>query len=71
MGSSHTYDMKKQAGVEVSLNPEELETLNEEDLQRKYEARSKGEDMSEMVAEHVEKRKEGKKRKSKKDGFKF
>lgn len=70
MGSSHVYDMsaaKKdksgqptvEGGVEVSLNPEELDLQDPSGLQKKYEEglrRQRGdkeEDFSDMVAEHA------------------
>jgi splicing factor 3B subunit 2 len=65
MASTHVYDLsKKQApvdGVEVSLNPEDLDLADERGLQKKYEEQLRKqtknkleneEDFSEMVAEH-------------------
>jgi hypothetical protein len=65
MGSEYKYqlpatDKLGPKDVEVALNPEELESLDQETLKRKYEAtlqnsRSnvKREDLSDMVEEHA------------------
>ncbi|KAJ3090670.1 Splicing factor 3B subunit 2 [Quaeritorhiza haematococci] len=76
VGSSTSSTTKKRkgpggAGVEVALNPEDLEAgLDEETVKRKYEERlgetaAGGEDFSDMVAEHASK--QAKKRKMKED----
>uniref|UniRef100_A0A914WSS6 PSP proline-rich domain-containing protein n=1 Tax=Plectus sambesii TaxID=2011161 RepID=A0A914WSS6_9BILA len=64
MASTHVYEMAKkdrnvtEGGVEVSLNPEELDMQDQKGLERKYEeqlrkqAKGKEEDFSDMVAEH-------------------
>ncbi|GMT08907.1 hypothetical protein PFISCL1PPCAC_204, partial [Pristionchus fissidentatus] len=79
MGSTHVYDLsKKQAmnesGVEVNLNPEDLDGLDQRGLEAKYEEQLRkqqkskdddegdGEDFSDMVAEHNAK--QGRKRKA-------
>ncbi|GMR58532.1 hypothetical protein PMAYCL1PPCAC_28727, partial [Pristionchus mayeri] len=78
MGSTHVYDLaKKQAmtegGVEVNIDPEDLEGLDKRGLEAKYEEQlrkqqknreddAEGEDMSDMVAEHNAK--QGRKRKA-------
>ncbi|MFH4978743.1 hypothetical protein AB6A40_005452 [Gnathostoma spinigerum] len=71
MGSTHVYDLTKKSappappvgdtGVEVSLNPEDLDLADQKGLEKKYEEQlrkqTKGrqdddEDFSDMVAEH-------------------
>ncbi|KAJ1551808.1 Splicing factor 3B subunit 2 [Nowakowskiella sp. JEL0078] len=96
MGSQHVYDLtaekstgkrKAYSGVDVSINPEDLEKgLDEEALQRRFDqqvsAEPKHEDFSDMVAEHANKQAQAKKRRkgeetkgnsgsSKKREFKF
>ncbi|KAJ3127055.1 Splicing factor 3B subunit 2 [Nowakowskiella sp. JEL0407] len=97
MGSQHIYDLtaaakssskRKAQGVDVSFNPEDLEQgLDEEALRQRYDqqvstsSESKGEDFSDMVAEHANKQaQQAKKRRkeeskssssSKKREFKF
>lgn len=54
-----------EGGVEVSLNPEELDMQDQKGLERKYEeqlrkqAKGKEEDFSDMVAEHSAKQNVG------------
>jgi splicing factor 3B subunit 2 len=87
MGSTHTYELpsrKDKLGlvpksVNLAFNPEDLDGLDEATLKRKYEEEIenktnvvRGEDFSDMVAEHAEKqqgrkRKDGKRQKE----FKF
>ncbi|KAJ3269726.1 hypothetical protein HDV01_001068 [Terramyces sp. JEL0728] len=64
MASTHTYQVKDKLGlankqVDVSLNPEELENIDQETLKRKYESskpqQQQKEDFSDMVNEHAEK----------------
>ena len=70
MASTHTYDLssvnqlRKKGAVEVALNPNELETIDEEGLRAKYDdtikqqqESLKKEDLSDMVASHVARQK--------------
>ncbi|VDK59976.1 unnamed protein product [Gongylonema pulchrum] len=72
MASTHVYDLPKKtvpapsaqgadAGVEVSLNPEDLDLADQKELEKKYEEQLRkqirgrqddDEDFSDMVAEH-------------------
>lgn len=85
MASVHTYDIPK--GVEVSLNPEDLETgMDNETLKRKFAETaepSKGsvkrghqlpntrEDVSDLMNEQAEKQSKKKSRREEKRDFKF
>jgi splicing factor 3B subunit 2 len=68
MGSAHTYDLsaalnpskkdgKKGEGVEVALDPNEMETLDENKIKQLFDqqkmAEKDAEDLSDMVAEHA------------------
>jgi splicing factor 3B subunit 2 len=58
------------AGVEVTLDPNELENLDEASLKKKYDTAHSGtkrEDFSDMVAEHMTKQ-TAKKKQKKDDG---
>lgn len=90
MGSAHTYDMstatlRKGQGVDVALDPSDLEAgaLDSASITARYEQSvreqsshlSKGEDLSDMVAEHAARQKRKKQqdtgKSSKKYQFKF
>jgi len=73
MGTGHVYDLKAAKGQQVSINPEDLE-LDPAALASKYQGRSAtsgggggggtgGEDMSDMMAEHLNKTARDRKRK--------
>ncbi|KFD49948.1 hypothetical protein M514_09162 [Trichuris suis] len=71
MGSTHVYDVsaamslrkdtKSDGGIEVSLNPDELDLADASGLQQKYEEGlkqlSKDDDFSDLVAEHAARQK--------------
>jgi len=71
MGTSHVYDLKgkksDQPGTEISINPEDLE-LDPAAIAAKYQHRSQSgkekEDMSDMMAEHLNKTSRDRKRKN-------
>lgn len=82
MGSTHTYDVRKQpsqpsafeSGVELALNPEEVDlmdtdamTARAEAALREQQASLAKEDLSDMVAEHAAKQSNKRKRLAAKD----
>lgn len=89
MGSTHTYELPSSRTdklnlanktVDVALNPEDLESLDQDTLKRKYTenlekstVQTKHEDLSDMVQEHAQKQsmKRPKLKDGKKKDFKF
>ena len=82
MGSTHTYDVsggggagqRGNTGVDVALNPEELDLMDTEAMAAKAEAALReqqamfaGEDLSDMVAEHAARQSSKRKRQAAKD----
>lgn len=83
MGSTHTYDVRKgstapaldTSGVELALNPEEVDLMNTEAMAvraeaalREKQASLAKEDLSDMVAEHAAKQSSKRKRLSQQTG---
>jgi splicing factor 3B subunit 2 len=85
MSSTHTYSVPGSKAVEVTLNPEDLESgMDNETLKRKFEesvqesskrrpavGAGQREDFSELVNEHAEKQSKKKNRRDEKRDFKF
>lgn len=86
MGSAHTYDMsaatlRKGHGVDVALDPSDLEAgaLDSAQMAARYEQTmkeqsshlSKGEDLSDMVAEHAARQKRKKQQDTSKSAKKY
>ena len=80
MGSTHTYDIqgsshsRREGGVEVALNPDELDLMDTEAMAAKAEAALREqqamlskEDLSDMVAEHAAKQSSKRKRQAGKE----
>ena len=85
MSSTHTYSVPGTKAVEISLNPEDLESgIDNETLKRKFdetvkESSKRGsafsnrqrEDFSDLVNDHAEKQSKKKSRRDEKRDFKF